>query len=132
MMTIMISRSLQMALKFTVHNFRRLSSHRESIGCSSKTRPFIRFLLKVEEAELRGSESEISGLCEFSAALGNIELLNQLHDPQEIHGKNVCSRMKSDHSCGHSCDHSIEEEIRFIASHFCQLFLYFGHSSCLA
>jgi hypothetical protein len=65
-------------------------------------------------SEIVGSGSEMRGLCEFAAVLGNRELLKQLCDINEINRQNVCSRLRN----GHFCDCCLEEEIVFAASHF--------------
>jgi hypothetical protein len=46
-----------------------------------------------------GSGSEMRGLCEFAAVLGNTELLKQLCDINEINTQNVCSRRRNGHCC---------------------------------
>jgi hypothetical protein len=69
-------------------------------------------------SSLFASGSEMRGLCEFAAVLGNTELLKQIYDADEINVQNVCSRMRKGYLC---CDCCIEEEIVFAASHFYEL-----------
>jgi hypothetical protein len=78
------------------------------------------FELLMKGSGIVGNGSELRGLCEFAAVLGNTELLKQLcdiNDINDIHTQNVCSRMRN----GHSYDCCIEEEILFAASHFSEL-----------
>jgi hypothetical protein len=63
------------------------------------------------------SGSELRGLCDLAAVLGNIELVNQFCDVQETNAQNVCSRLRK----GDFYDCCLEEEICFAASHFYEL-----------
>jgi hypothetical protein len=75
------------------------------------------FELLMKGSGIVGSGSEMRGLCEFGAVLGNTELLKQFCDSQEINAENVCSRLKNDDYC----EGFLEEAIGFAASHFYEL-----------